>query len=359
MTQSLKNETLQIRKKKQKRLIDFDYFRAFGILFIICGHCPNKWDREGYAEIVFSNVIDGNTALFVFISGFFFHRIFYNDFDLSNFLMKKTMGVFIPYIILTTSFIMICYILFGGVNFPFRIHSDDDLNNVISAVANFITGKTLTAYWYIPFIMIIFIISPVFVLFIKIQKKTQILIMIFLFIVSMYVHRPVLNINPLHSVLYFLPYYLIGIFYSQNKITIDDMIKGNLFNFFLLVITVSTVMFYVDQIGNSHKVFPWIWNGLDLMVLQKISLIFFMLCLCKTLEKNNIALLTYFAQRSFALFFIHPWVIFAAKILFLNQYLQGAIGSLMLFPLVLLVSVLLAETVKLVFKERSRFLIGW
>ena len=83
------------------RFASFDCFRGIAILFIVTGHSFGPWYIDHFGEKVLANLIAGGTTLFVFISGFFFHHIFYESFNLKEFLVKKAKNVFIPYLILT------------------------------------------------------------------------------------------------------------------------------------------------------------------------------------------------------------------------------------------------------------------
>jgi len=50
------------------------------------------------------------TALFVFISGFLFHHIFYSRFNYRAFISRKIKDVLVPYLVLSTPYVI--YIVF-------------------------------------------------------------------------------------------------------------------------------------------------------------------------------------------------------------------------------------------------------
>ncbi len=64
------------------RINYFDYFRGIAILLIVAGHCLAPWYINTMPEMVIANLIKGGTALFVFISGFFFITYFILNFNL-------------------------------------------------------------------------------------------------------------------------------------------------------------------------------------------------------------------------------------------------------------------------------------
>ncbi|AGS39765.1 acyltransferase family protein [Cycloclasticus zancles] len=71
------------------RLNYFDYFRAIAIIIIVAGHSFSLWVIDTLPEKVLANIITGGTSLFVFISGFFFHHIFYKNFKYQIFILKR------------------------------------------------------------------------------------------------------------------------------------------------------------------------------------------------------------------------------------------------------------------------------
>jgi hypothetical protein len=203
-----------------------NYFRGIAILFIVFGHCLGLADFT-YDSILGNTILNltvGATSFFVFISGFLFHHIFYKNFELKEFITKKTKYVLFPYLILST--LPIVYLLL-------RIYITDSLSlstislqhketvSFFSILSTYLTGVgySFSGYWYIPFIMIIFAMSPVFVRFIKLKLKTQIAIAFFFLICSVFMHRGTYEnvFSVFQNVLFFIPVYLFGIISSEKK----------------------------------------------------------------------------------------------------------------------------------------------
>jgi len=63
-------------------LRSFEYFRAVAIVLIVIGHTYDisGWQIDSFGDRVLANLISGGTSLFVFISGFLFHHVFYPKF---------------------------------------------------------------------------------------------------------------------------------------------------------------------------------------------------------------------------------------------------------------------------------------
>ena len=202
-------------------LNSFNQFRAIAILIIVAGHCFNLVgiSSDSLLNATLINLISGSTALFVFISGFLFHYVFYKKYEYRNFVSKKIFNVLIPYFLL------------GFV--PLLLHVSERMdqslletisnpgliieNLVAPIVRNYVTGRFLTAYWYIPFIMTTFLLSPLHIKFIRINWSAQLFIVGVLSCIAIFMHRPMWNVNVLQSVVYYAPIYLIGIMASIYK----------------------------------------------------------------------------------------------------------------------------------------------
>lgn len=85
-------------------LTSFAYYRGSAIVLIVIGHCYglSGWTFASYPERVLANILTGGTVLFVFISGFLFHQVFYPGFDFRWFLTKKLRRVATPYLLWST-----------------------------------------------------------------------------------------------------------------------------------------------------------------------------------------------------------------------------------------------------------------
>ncbi len=206
------------------RLNYFDYFRAIAILLIVASHSYDAWHIDTIPEKIIANLISGGTGLFVFISGFFFHHIFLPKFRYREFLIKKTKNVLLPYIILSSIGFLVIVIRLGRPH-PALAGDLSSFGSSLTWYLKFLwTGRILTAYWYIPFIMIIFGLSPIFIKYINASRKMQIFIFLLLFAISGLVHRPNFNLSPIHSLVYFVPMYLLGMFFSINRESILNYI---------------------------------------------------------------------------------------------------------------------------------------
>lgn len=288
------------------RIDYFDNFRAIAILIIITGHCYIGWNRQQLWEWGVSNAITGGTALFVFISGFFLHAVFAKNMEYAPFIKKKFINVVQPYLFLTLGHIGLVFALTGTVPVAFDPNMPSNFTRLMYGV---FTGLHVIAYWYIPFVFLLFLITPVFMKFMKLDRRVQVSIIGVGFAISSVVHRAKFGMNPFHDLVYFTPYYLFGIVYSQNRKAFETYLKKNVALIGAAWLFVVVFMTSIGERSNAVKFNPFEFTGFDWMIPQKILLILFILAALLTFANRRVASLKYIADISFPLFFVHPLVV--------------------------------------------------
>lgn len=349
------------------RLNSFDYFRGLAIVFIVAGHSYGPWVAHSFFEKIVASLITGGTAFFVFISGFFFHHIFYPKFRYKSFMMKKATNVLLPYSILCL-LAFICLVLFlNDPPFAEVFITGQQPHSLLQYLKLFAqywwTGTLLTAYWYVPFIMLIFALSPVFIKQIELPIKTQLGWFVLLLCLATVIQRPMHNLSPIHSVVYFCPVYMLGIICSSHKERLFKLLAGKTFVLGIAVILMSVAQLLIyGHTGNFNKVTLFSFNGIDTMILQKILMCFFLLSILQQFENKEIPLLKHLASASFAIYFLHPWVLyFLYKSSFIDhvRFLPGFFIFLLTMTIAITVSLAIATLFKWLLGDRSRFVIGW
>ncbi|WP_340121424.1 acyltransferase [Methylobacter svalbardensis] len=343
-------------------LNSFDYFRGLAILFIVAGHSCAYWTMESFYEKVFANLITGGTTFFVFISGFFFHHVFYSKFRYKQFILKKAKYVLLPYTLLSLAGIM-CFVFYLDRPPYAEVFITDQTNTwyqyIWLCVQYWWTGSILDAYWYIPFIMIIFALSPLFIKQIQLPIKVQFGLFIFLLCVSSLVQRPAHNLSPMHSVIYFFPVYMLGIMCSIEKVRVFKFIDGKsvILGLSVVLMSVAQILIY-NQYGNFHKETIFSYEGIDMIIFQKILMCFFLLSVTQKFENKDIPFLKYTAAASFTIYFTHPWILYFFDYLSVFErfnFLPGTLGFLATVPLITAISLAIAVIFKWTLASKSRF----
>ena len=301
-------------------LNSFNIFRALAIIFIVTGHCFRMTNIkfDSFWEYFARNLIDGGTALFVFISGFLFHHIFYNRYRYSSFISKKLLALLLPYTLFAIIPIYFLVEKNSGAWWGFFRATDTGLwhEYILPTLKWYSTGRFYTAYWYIPFIVVTFLISPLHIWFIRRPIIIQLICVVSLLIVSCLIYRPVGLINVFQHLVYYTPLYLIGILCSMHKDRVYQGLKGK--EIYLLVIVLALALFqaYSGHGGNYYKK-ALVFKGIDYMIFQKIALsLFFMIWLHRFENIKNKTIkfsLNYLAAASFAIYFMHPILLYVAK----------------------------------------------
>ena len=344
------------------RIQCIDSFRAVAIIFIVAGHCidGSSLSLDGFFEGWFRNVVQGGTAFFVFISGYMYYKIFYKRVSYGRFLLKKLRFVLAPFLFLGLVPILI-YTIYPTPWFDgyFLTDAPSLLSQVLVGTKYLVTGRFFTAYWYIPFILATFALAPLHERFIRLGSRVQWVIVVVLSLISMAIHRPIGNLSLLQHVVYFQPVYLLGLWYTQRS----DNKKSKLW--IVLVgaagLVLSLLQTVVGDYGNYHKE-ALQSHGFDLMYLQKLLLCLALMELLRRIEFTGMMkkLLDKTASTSFAVFFLHPIIIFASTFWFGVWYPSDSwLFYIAYFIAVIAVSLAIAVLIKHLAPRISRYLIGY
>lgn len=344
-------------------LTSFTHYRGIAIILIVLGHCYglSNWSFASYPERVLANIITGGTALFVFISGFLFHQVFYPGFDFFRFITKKMNKVIVPYLIWSSLALLFTLSTHTPLPDGFVGPGTSLWDRWIQpSVLSLVTGGHFIAYWYIPFTLILFLASPLFLRFITLQRRTQVILTGSLLLCAAVVQRPINNIQVFQSVVFFLPVYLFGILCSLERKRIYAVLADKTVLLGLGVVGLSMLQscFYMGA-GSYHKA-PFVWHFLDINIFQKLLLCLLCMVFLHRYEDRESKLLSTLATSSFAIFFIHGWVIKGLGLI--KPWLPFA-GGLWFLPvtagMVILCSYVLAVLIKKRFNKHSTLLIGW
>ncbi|MGL4515714.1 MAG: acyltransferase family protein, partial [Shewanella sp.] len=167
----------------RKNQLEFTYMRGLAIILIVLGHSIYN-SGEGF-PLLLENLLRGGTALFVFISGYFFHRIFYQDFNYKKFMTNKVQNVLYP-------FLIVSLVGLGCLCLRWIFMEDQSVSQVLLSIFYTVrNGYILYPHWYIPFIMAVFLCSPVFLWFIRCSSQTRWTLLVVSCVVAALLHRPI------------------------------------------------------------------------------------------------------------------------------------------------------------------------
>ena len=345
---------------------EINYFRGLVIFLIVWSHMKTlvwsgydpsslntSWE---FVRRLFSVLVTGNTAMFVFISGFLFYAIFYKrGFDYKTFIKGKILKVFVPWFLISTVF------LFYRV---YRGHGDlTDTHFVIYG------GYFYWSFWYIPFIMLVFFVSPLYLKFIELSKKSQFLILGLSTIISMCLGRH--ETNPVLSLIFWNSFYLYGIFLAQNYqkfLNLSKLDKQCLICMGLLIIFVSsfsdkTAWFHGYSTYDIHfgEVIEWALFA----KIFSIALLLFLFIKIKSMPSSVFhIILKKLAKYSFSIFFLQQFFILwfernsFTKFLPDLNFWEAHIVSILFACFICYLCIFFAFAIKTLTGKYSRMIIG-
>ncbi len=341
----------------------FEYLRGIAIVIIVAGHCfgISGWTFHSIPERTIANVISSGTSLFVFISGFLFHQVFYPRFHYTRFLLKKCTKVYLPYLFCASAALVLMFTTKDYFPDNFVGHSMSIWDRYVRpTLLSLLTGGHFEPYWYVPFIMIIFICSPLFIRFIHLHRTTRILLTTCCLIISALVQRPENNIFVPQSVIFFTPIYMVGILCSMEKDWIYSFFAGKILWLIAAVFGLAFLESLVYQGAGSYHSPAFAYNGFDINLFQKLALCLLAMVALNRYEKSENFLLSTLAASSFAIFFIHGWIIWIIGHIEVAHGFKG--NSWLLLPMSIFVyaaSFGVAWTIKKLTGRYSMMLIGW
>ncbi|MUH38162.1 acyltransferase [Zobellia amurskyensis] len=340
-------------------------YRGIAILLIVSAHCYSISELKinTFPEAVFANLTAGSTINFIFISGFLFHHVFYMKQKTHQFFMGKVKRLLIPYTILSIMPIFLKLQLEPHFwNQYFTLNEEGVINEYIAPIfLYYFTGAHLVAYWYIPFAICLFLMYPIHIKFIELKPVYQLTTLLLLFVVALLIHRPVDELNVIQSVVYFTPIFLLGILCSKNKTIIYKALKNKEFVLLAIVLCIASLQASIGRYDNYQKR-AFEYEGIDLILLQKsILCIFFMLFLHR-FENTKNKLLTLLASTSFAIYFLHGYVLQLFTVLKVKFHILVPYPwttYFMVWAALIFCSIVLAIFVKKIVPKYSRYITGY
>ena len=284
---------------KSKFRYSLENFRGVAIIFVMLSHIMSI-QNMGKVGDVFYYLVGDATAWFIFISGYLFYYLEINKFNYFDYLKKKVKFVVLPYLILSFPAIL------------FWIYSSQHVIYGLTAIKYFFWsliagGIAVGPMWFIPMIVIFFLLTPVF----NILSKTK---FIYIFVAvslgfSLFSSRSIYNANALLSFMHFLGFYLLGMVAAKDAAALEALktsTKVTLIFIAIFVFIIFGLLFPgIDNIPSSF------FSGLGFLnyiLVGKLALLVAIFLIFERFFERQNKVLGYFAKISFGLFFIHGFM---------------------------------------------------
>jgi peptidoglycan/LPS O-acetylase OafA/YrhL len=343
-------------RKKQLFLRPIHYFRAFAIIniaFVHIWHIPASYMASHGIAYSIINILrevmfHDSTIYFIFISGFLFSYLS-PKFEIKKYYKSKLYKVISPYVFMTILIFFLKYI-----ENPPSNHTYGALMNEL--MKTLIYGKVQVHYWYIPFIIIVFAFSP---LFLKIPALGSAKFIAVASILPLFGTRSGADIT-VWQYIYYFPIYLQGIYVALNYSKFSAML-GKL-KIYILIIAITSSIFLI-----YFYIYPYQNAMIDIIeslhYIHKLSIGALVLLLFQKHEHTKYGLLDKFATYSYSIYFTHllisNWVpVYRYFHLFDKSSYLIFIASIARTIIVIFLTLFVCILIKKILKKESRYLIG-
>jgi hypothetical protein len=223
-------------------------------------------------------------------------------------------------------------------------------------LAVFIYGTAQTQYWYIPFIALVFGISP---LLLKIPKKIFFKMTLCASLIPLLGTRTGIHVS-VGQYLYFFPVYLLGMYVAMDYERCIAFIKRRKNTWLFLALTASIALLCLQ--GKGHYVGA-INITESFYYIQKLSLSFLVITALQKFEHANVPVLDSLATYSFAIYFTHLLIgnSFVKKYyyhFFIESPLLIYPASIVYVLIVTCATLIVCMGIKKILGKQARFLIG-
>ncbi len=330
--------------------------RAVAILLVVASHCyglawsgtPLHWSP--YDPVL--SFISGATPVFVFLSGYFFHHVFGGEFRYARFLAKKARTLLPPYLTVTMLLLLVERAM-GLDGMRYRIH-DPIGQFAVSAL----TGGGGPAMWYVPFLFDMFLLSPLFLAFVRMGSRAQLATLTVLFVLGLAVDRGGVFYR-LANVGHFSFYYALGILCSLNRERFEAMVRRpETLAISAGIVAVLAAAQYRAGLDLAAGL-SVMWLPEKIVYIREIAMILLLAGVLLRIADRPVPGMTPIARWSFGIYFLHQLPLLLLLPIASRGWIAPGHGALAFYAcLVFLLSLAFVWAARTVFGGNSRYLVG-
>lgn len=321
-------------------------FRAIAIILIVLGHSISYFSWSTHEKLLHTILFSNGTVLFVIIAGFLMQHLFFKH-DHREFYIRKIRHVVLPYLFSSIPAIIIfIFFLERDARYVFEGFYQESVVTQISWF--YLTGTHLAPFWFLPMIILIFLIAPL----LKWGDKNNTLYFFLpiLLIISFYFTRGGM---PYENITHFISIFILGMFLSKYK---------NLINIYLKERSILILLFFIISFLATYE-YAITGRSLGINFIQKLTMSIFLLgILYKYKDKIKISIFSTMANQSFGIYLIHGYIISGIKFahtIFIGELPSGTFIELFALAFfTIIISMIIISFIKKVIGEKSRLIIG-
>jgi probable poly-beta-1,6-N-acetyl-D-glucosamine export protein len=345
-------------------LTNVHLFRAVAIVLVVGTHVlfEMHWPVELAWEFkICLSLAQNGTVPFVFVAGLLFqYRL--QHFSYAKYLKTKLSYVVTPYLLISLPFVWIQYQGRFGCFAPDRAMYGD--NVWLHTALMYLTGAQMVVpLWFVPMIGVVYLLSPAFV-FLDRHPSSYWLLPPLLALAS-FAHRPEIQNHLGHSILYFVPVYLAGMWVGRYRVPVLSAARRYRVGLLCLIAAATAFEVFTRQRpGAIESLAPFSTERgvFDVNLYQKLAFSVVALELLQGVGPRLARLLDPVADVSFGIFFTHYYLLFLGrhllKVFGAGAWTGSAATLITLSAIVVGICTALALGLQRVMGRRSRYLIG-
>jgi peptidoglycan/LPS O-acetylase OafA/YrhL len=350
-----------VSRPSRTRLSSIHTFRGLSIVLVVATHCLSMFTWTGNSVIgnAVLDLVANATMLFMFVSGYLFQHLSHN-FGYWPYLKRKFEHVLVPYLIVATPAVLYTAVMHDPVpDYPFLAGS----SRAYDMLWLYVTGGTHINFplWFVPMICVFFVFSPVFCAIVRYPRLY--LCLVALVPLALLAHRPSFPNPPLmHSVIYFLPAYVLGMAASQYRVQVDDWLDRYLgWLCFAFVVFFLVHLFASNQHGNYEvsRAFSFETGYVDWALLQKLVFALLLLGLLNRYDQLVASSARPLGDHAYSIYLVHAYVMYGIHVATRwHEFRGGLIMASVMTAVVVSVSLVVSSTAQKLLGKHSVFVIG-
>ncbi|WP_428241435.1 acyltransferase family protein [Gynuella sp.] len=341
-------------------------FRGFAIINVVGAHSWSTlmyliWGSDilKHMNLLYATTkmaFHGSTLYFAFISGLLFSKVLKNK-GWKSFFKNKLMNVMAPYFVLSLFFLT----TFWSWYLQSAADKGRPTEFIPALLDGLFFGRVLPHFWYIPVLLVIFLLTPLFQYLLH-QPRCKWIIFA-LIVAPLIISRTTIPaFLSLQTLIYFSGAYIFGMWVGKDyNQTLAVISRYRAWLWCIAIAGSLALTLLVLQHYESNNLTAW---DQTLVYLQKTALICLILHYFSKHEAVLPGFLNLLGTYAFAIYFLHLAFTYLvarglAKLMSQHQdWLTLALSGLLVLTASIALSIAISKIVRLLLGRRSRILIG-
>jgi surface polysaccharide O-acyltransferase-like enzyme len=330
-------------------------FRAIAIVLIVFQHVVPAldWSKNEALGRIILGLSDESSILFVFIAGYLFQHLLVK-YSFNAYFLQKLKNVLAPYLIWSVPAIVV-FVVFAQREGVWTWFYDMPVWQQVGLFL--LSGKHVSPYWFIPMIFLFYLVAPIF-RYIDQRRQYLYLLIIPLCLLSVYIGRDGPT-GPAQKAVYMLPIYMMGMWVSHYRVQFNRWMR-----YAWLPILLLAAWAYVGYV-------LWWTEPPAYAFIVKSSFALLLVFVLDQLQLRIHSVVSYIADASFGIYFVHSYLITGFKILYsygttgvfslsgAGEPFSGSVSALVILVLLILVcSSGVVSLIRVIFGQKSKMVVG-